>query len=380
VSAAGHECVGRARPPAEVYGETVAIDDLSLTVAAGEFFTLLGSSGSGKTTTLMMIAGFVEPDAGEILIGGRSIVDLPPERRDVGVVFQSYALFPNMNVVENVAFPLRMRHVDRATRLQGRADAGARQSPPARRPAGRRPQRRRAAAVALARALVFEPPLLLMDEPLGALDRKLREQLQIEIKRIQSKLGVTVIYVTHDQEEALVLSDRIGVMAEGEIRQMGPIAEVYERPDSLFVAQFLGESNVLSGRMAAGSVRHGAGRARRRRNANQRAGAPHAGTGDVKIMVRPESIALTRGPASLLNSLPDRWRVSSFSALRSGTAWTTAAGTISVRVPERPRPACGCRRSRGRCVAACRHDRVFHLELEHPQVCRSAGAQTTKEQ
>jgi spermidine/putrescine ABC transporter ATP-binding subunit len=318
----------------KIYGETVAINDLSLTVAAGEFFTLLGSSGSGKTTTLMMIAGFVEPDAGEILIGGRSIVNLPPERRDVGVVFQSYALFPNMTVVENVAFPLRMRNVDRATRLRkaeqmlelvnlsqhaGRQIGGL---------SGGEQQR-----VALARALVFEPPLLLMDEPLGALDRKLREQLQVEIKRIQSKLGVTVIYVTHDQEEALVLSDRIGVMAEGEIRQMGPIAEVYERPDSLFVAQFLGESNVLSGRI------NGSGNGMLRIALAGDAGHVRAPMpsgpegGNVQIMVRPESIALTSGPANGMNTLSGAIATVEFlgASIRYGV--DTGAGPISVRVP-----------------------------------------------
>ena len=331
----------------KTFGETVAINDLSLTVAGGEFFTLLGSSGSGKTTTLMMIAGFLAPDRGEIRIGGRSIVNLPPERRDVGVVFQSYALFPNMTVAQNVAFPLRMRHVDRETRsrkvqkmldlvnlgpLADRQIAGL---------SGGEQQR-----VALARALVFEPPLLLMDEPLGALDRKLREQLQIEIKRIQSKLGVTVIYVTHDQEEALVLSDRIAVMANGEIAQMGPIAEMYERPRSLFVAQFLGESNVLDGRMDGSAdglsqieLAAGAGRICAPSPSTANAGA-------VKIMVRPESLALMLAPMAGMNSLYGSVAVIEFlgASIRYGV--DTAAGPISVRIPrtaDRPHAGSGDR-------------------------------------
>jgi spermidine/putrescine ABC transporter ATP-binding subunit len=329
----------------KTFGDAVAIDDLSLTVAAGEFFTLLGSSGSGKTTTLMMIAGFATPDSGEIRIGGRSIVNLPPERRDVGVVFQSYALFPNMTVAQNVAFPLRMRNIDRATRagkvrsmldLVNLADHADR---PIAGLSGGEQQR-----VALARALVFEPPLLLMDEPLGALDRKLREQLQIEVKRIQSKLGVTVIYVTHDQEEALVMSDRIAVMDHGVIRQMGPIAEMYERPRSLFVAQFLGESNVLDGQIAGKrdgmleiALAGGAGRVN----------APAldaAGAGAVRIMVRPESLALTAAPVSGSNALSGSVATVEFLGASIRYGIDTAAGPLSVRVPrtaDGPRAAVG---------------------------------------
>ena len=329
----------------KTFGDTIAINDLSLTIAAGEFFTLLGSSGSGKTTTLMTIAGFIAPDGGEIRIGGRSIVDLPPERRDVGVVFQSYALFPNMTVAQNVAFPLRMRNVDRATRARkvqkmlDLVNLGHYADRYIDGLSGGEQQR-----VALARALVFEPPLLLMDEPLGALDRKLREQLQGEIKRIQSKLGVTVIYVTHDQEEALVLSDRIAVMAAGEIRQVGPIAEMYERPQSLFVAQFLGESNVLDGRIDGGSD----GMLQiELAGAAARISAPSpvpAAAGPVKIMVRPESLALAAAPAPGMNSLSGSVAVTEFlgASIRYGV--DTAAGPITVRVPrtaDSPRAANG---------------------------------------
>ncbi|HWK97400.1 MAG TPA: ABC transporter ATP-binding protein [Pseudolabrys sp.] len=234
------------------YGSFVAVDDVSLDVAAGEFVTLLGLSGSGKTTTLMAVAGFVEPDSGSIAVSGRSIVDLPPEKRDLGVVFQNYALFPHMDVFENVAFPLRMRRkpnaeIDKAVRrLLDVVGLGTFADRKIAALSGGQQQR-----VALARALVFEPPALLMDEPLGALDRTLRDQLQTEIKRIQRELGVTVLYVTHDQEEALALSDRIAVMAEGRICQLATPDQIYERPNSAFVARFIGESNFFDVGLAA---------------------------------------------------------------------------------------------------------------------------------
>ena len=230
----------------KTYGSQVAVDRVSLNVRAGEFVTLLGSSGSGKTTTLMMIAGFVLPDGGAIRIDGKDISRLPPEKRGLGVVFQSYALFPNYNVFENVAFPLRLRgmggaDVERKVKdvlaLVDLSDYGDRRIGQL---SGGQQQR-----VALARAIVFAPPVLLMDEPLGALDRKLRDQLQIEIKRIQRELGVTVVYVTPDQEEALSMSDRIAIMSQGRIAQLGTPDEVYERPTSPFVASFLGESNFI---------------------------------------------------------------------------------------------------------------------------------------
>ena len=207
------------------------MQSVDLTVAAGEFLTLLGPSGSGKTTTLMMLAGFVDPSAGDIWIGGQDIVALPPERRDIGMVFQNYALFPHMTVFDNVAFPLRMRGVDRQVQREGVQEAldlvqlGQMGERKIQQLSGGQQQR-----VALARALVFRPPLLLMDEPLGALDRKLRDQMQFEIKRIQQTLGLTVVYVTHDQEEALGMSDRIAIMNDGVIHQVGTPREVYEHP------------------------------------------------------------------------------------------------------------------------------------------------------
>ena len=228
------------------YSDFVAVDDVSLDVAPGEFVTLLGLSGSGKTTTLMAVAGFVELDAGRIAIDGRDIANLPPEKRDLGVVFQNYALFPHLNVFENVAFPLRMRKwarpaiekaIGRVLEIVSLGHLATRRIAEL---SGGQQQR-----VALARALVFEPPVLLMDEPLGALDRSLRDQLQTEIKRIQRDLGVTVLYVTHDQEEALALSDRIAVMAEGKICQLATPDEIYENPASAFVAGFVGESNFI---------------------------------------------------------------------------------------------------------------------------------------
>jgi putative spermidine/putrescine transport system ATP-binding protein len=230
----------------KTYGHVVALNDVSIEVAEGEFLTLLGPSGSGKTTTLMLIAGFERPTRGEILIRGESMIERPPERRDIGMVFQSYALFPHMTVFENVAFPLRTRkyggadiarRVDEAlnaVRLPGVAGRYPRQL------SGGQQQR-----VALARALVYRPSLLLMDEPLGALDRKLREEMQSELKSIQREIGVTTLYVTHDQQEALALSDRIAVMNSGDVVQVGPPLDLYERPAADFVATFLGEVNFV---------------------------------------------------------------------------------------------------------------------------------------
>jgi putative spermidine/putrescine transport system ATP-binding protein len=231
------------------YGAAVwAVRDLDLEVRRGEFVTFLGPSGSGKTTSLMMLAGFEQPTAGEIRLAGRSLHAVPPYRRDIGMVFQNYALFPHMTVAENIAFPLTVRRRPRAeiatavaraldlVRLGGMAD---------RRPAqlsGGQQQR-----VALARALVFDPPLVLMDEPLGALDRQLREQMQIEIKHLHERLGVTLVYVTHDQGEALTMSDRVAVFRDGGLQQVAPPLDLYERPATSFVAQFVGDSNQFAG-------------------------------------------------------------------------------------------------------------------------------------
>ena len=232
------------------YGSFTAVADVSLRVERGEFLTLLGPSGSGKTTILMCIAGFVAPTAGAILLDGKDITPLPPERRDFGMVFQGYALFPHMTVAENVAFPLRVRKLSAADReakvraaldlvqLQGFAERLPRQL------SGGQQQR-----VALARALVFDPALLLLDEPLSALDKKLRAELQEELKALHRRIGRTFVNVTHDQEEALSLSDRVAILNHGKLIQEGAPAHLYEQPRTRFVADFLGKSNFLQGEL-----------------------------------------------------------------------------------------------------------------------------------
>jgi spermidine/putrescine transport system ATP-binding protein len=228
------------------FGKTAAVDDVSLSIADGEFFSLLGPSGCGKTTTLRMIAGFEQPDEGRILLQGDDVTTVPPSRRPLNMVFQQYALFPHMSIYDNVAFGLRVSRVPRAehreriekmlrvVELEGFEKRRIRQL------SGGQQQR-----VALARALVKEPAALLLDEPLGALDVKLRKQMQHELKRIQAELGTTFVYVTHDQEEALAMSDRIAVMNGGRVEQMGSPREIYERPQSPFVADFIGSLNTL---------------------------------------------------------------------------------------------------------------------------------------
>ena len=227
-------------------GRVVAVDDVTLDIAAGEFFSLLGPSGCGKTTSLRMIAGFERPDVGRVHVAGQDITDLPVHKRDMGMVFQSYALFPHRTVAENVAFGLRMREVPKseiARRVKAALAQVALTGLEDRKPgqlSGGQQQR-----VALARALVVEPPVLLCDEPLGALDRKLRQQMQFELKELQKRLGVTLVFVTHDQEEALAMSDRIAVMNKGRVEQVGAPTEIYERPRTRFVADFIGEINIL---------------------------------------------------------------------------------------------------------------------------------------
>jgi putative spermidine/putrescine transport system ATP-binding protein len=261
-----NETANRADPAAEpdvrlrglrkLYGEVVAVDGVDLDVARGEFFTMLGPSGSGKTTTLRLIAGFESPDEGTISLRGRDVSGDPPYARDVNTVFQDYALFPHMTVGENVAYGLKIKRVPRAER-RTRVDE-ALETVQLAGYGGRRPaqlsggQRQR---VALARALVNRPQVLLLDEPLGALDLKLRQEMQIELKRIQREVGITFIYVTHDQDEALTMSDRLAVFNQGKIEQVGPPAEVYEHPTTEFVAGFVGVSNLLERDGATISVR-----------------------------------------------------------------------------------------------------------------------------
>ena len=235
------------------FGATLALGGVDLDVRKGEMLTLLGPSGSGKTTLLKVIAGFEIPDEGEVFLAGRNVTLAPPARRDVGMVFQNYALFPHMTVAQNIAFPLEMRKVPRAERDRRVADALALVDLPAH--GGRLPrelsggQQQR---VALARAVVFGPSLLLLDEPFGALDRKLREQMQLEVRRLQRRLELTAVFVTHDQEEALILSDRIAVMEAGRLSQLGSPQEIYRRPANRFVADFIGESNLFRARVVAG--------------------------------------------------------------------------------------------------------------------------------
>ena len=229
------------------YGHVVAVDGVDLTVDEGEFFTLLGPSGSGKTSLLRLIAGFERPDGGTIELGGRDVTSMPPHLRETNTVFQDYALFPHMTVADNIGYGLRVKGVPVAERRE-RVDrvlktvrlAGLDKRRPNQLSGGQRQR------VALARAVVNEPEVLLLDEPLGALDLKLRQEMQLELKRIQKQVGITFVYVTHDQEEALTMSDRVAVMSNGRIEQIGPPEELYERPATEFVAGFIGISNVLT--------------------------------------------------------------------------------------------------------------------------------------
>ncbi|MFN7008695.1 MAG: ABC transporter ATP-binding protein [Allorhizobium sp.] len=278
------------------YGAFTALKDIDLHIRPGEFMTLLGPSGSGKTTTLNLIAGFTDISSGALEIGGKSVTGLPSHKRNIGVVFQHYALFPHMTVGKNVAYPLTLRGIkgeDRDRRVRRALDMVKMADFAHRYPSelsGGQQQR-----VALARALVFDPPLLLMDEPLGALDKKLREWLQLEIKRIHRELGTTFVYVTHDQEEALVLSDRIAVFNGGRIEQIGTGRELYDHPATLFVGRFIGESTVLRGttEILGGNTLMTIG--------DQRIVAEGRLADDARpvMLVRPERLALKRPGAEM---------------------------------------------------------------------------------
>jgi spermidine/putrescine transport system ATP-binding protein len=308
------------------FDEVVAVDDLTVQIERGSFFALLGPSGCGKTTTLRMIGGFEEPSAGRIMLGDRDVVGLPPYRRDVNTVFQSYALFPHLTIAENVAFGLRRKgirgselkqRVDDALELVALGGFGVRKP---RQLSGGQQQR-----VALARALVNRPRVLLLDEPLGALDLKLRKQMQLELKRIQHEVGITFIHVTHDQEEAMTMADTIAVMSGGRIEQLGTPSELYERPATAFVAGFLGVSNLLHGTVAGGdSIRlDGGGELRV---------APEvlAGrSGRVAAGVRPEKIRI--GPAEL-NRLDGRVTERAYVGVATQYLIETAHGPIQVYV------------------------------------------------
>jgi putative spermidine/putrescine transport system ATP-binding protein len=286
-------------------GVTNAVDRLRLSIAEGEFLSLLGPSGSGKTTTLMMLAGFERPTAGHIRLRGAPIDDLPPYRRNFGLVFQNYALFPHMTVGENLAFPLAVRKLARAEierRVRRALDmvqlAGFEGRLPAQLSGGQQQR------VAVARALVFEPQLILMDEPLGALDRQLREQMQLELRALHERLGITMVYVTHDQAEALTMSDRIAVFDAGRLQQVDAPQAVYERPANLFVASFIGENNRLAGEIVdtAGATCVAAVNGVAIRG---RAATPCPAAAPATISVRPERIAVAAAaPAECENRLP----------------------------------------------------------------------------
>jgi putative spermidine/putrescine transport system ATP-binding protein len=282
------------------YGDFKAVDDLSLDVADGEFLVLLGPSGCGKTTTLRIVAGFIEPTSGGVRLGERDITALPPWKRNAGLVFQSYALFPHMTVAENIAFGLEMRKMPRAeiapkitealrlVRLDHLSDRLPRQL------SGGQQQR-----VALARALVFRPDVLLLDEPLSNLDAKLRQDVRVEIRELQRKLGLTTVMVTHDQEEALTMADRLVVMSEGRIRQIGSQQDLYERPAEKFVADFVGRSTFIGGRM------DGPGRFVSAGGLLIACEGTGTGTGSASLALRPERLALMTAAAPAMdNSFP----------------------------------------------------------------------------
>ncbi|GLR65511.1 ABC transporter ATP-binding protein [Acidocella aquatica] len=308
-----------------------AIDGVSLQIPRGEFVTFLGPSGSGKSTTLYVVAGFIEPSAGEVLLNGRSLLGVPPNHRDIGMVFQRYTLFPHLTVAENIAFPLRVRRRPKAE-IAAKVDemlrlvhlSAMRDRKPAQLSGGQQQR------VALARALAYDPQILLMDEPLSALDKKLREDLQSEIKRIHAETGVTVIYVTHDQEEALRLSDRIVLFNHGGIEQIGTGEDLYQRPASAFAAGFIGNSNfidieVLENRNNIGDVRCPDG--------STLSGVPLMGrtqTGKAQIMLRPEHIRLTAEAEGIGGHVTDAAFLGDVMAHTVLTGW---GQEIMVRTP-----------------------------------------------
>jgi putative spermidine/putrescine transport system ATP-binding protein len=362
------------------YGELHAVDDVSLDVRPGEFLTLLGPSGSGKTTTLKIVAGFAEADSGRVILDDRDLTRVPPYRRDVGMVFQNYALFPHMTAGQNVAFPLEMRRVPRdevrrrtESALERMHLGGLRDRYP-RQLSGGQQQR-----VAVARALVYEPRLLLMDEPLGALDKKLRESLQLELMHLSRELAVTVLYVTHDQDEALVMSDRIAVYRDGRIQQLGTGEELYERPVSRFVAEFVGESNLFAGSIAPDGpvVEHEGGPVRVTEAELRRSGL-RAGEAAL-VLVRPERVQLlpqdAPPPEDAATVLPGRIREAIYMGTVRKVAVTLADGrTVTARLPsndERGLPASG----EVRVTWPTRDGILVHSEPHAPEIDEAASGE-----
>ena len=303
------------------FGDLRAVDGISLEIPRGSFFALLGPSGCGKTTTLRMIGGFEEVTSGRILLGDRDVVGLPPYKRDVNTVFQSYALFPHMTVADNVAFGLERKRMPkgevktRVAEILELVDLAGREGRKPRQLSGGQQQR-----VALARAIVNNPRVLLLDEPLGALDLKLRKQMQLELKRIQNEVGITFVHVTHDQEEAMTMADTIAVMNSGRIEQLGTPAELYERPQTAFVAGFLGKSNLLDATVSGEGVVQllDGSELRARTNGNR---------GPVAIGVRPEKIRL--GDAGV-NRLSGTVKESAYIGVATEVVVATSVGELTV--------------------------------------------------
>jgi putative spermidine/putrescine transport system ATP-binding protein len=317
-------------------GQTNVVDHLDLGIAEGEFLSLLGPSGSGKTTTLLMLAGFERPTAGHIRLRGQPIDDLPPYKRNFGMVFQNYALFPHMTVAENLAFPLSVRKLARSeidTRVQRALDMvrlpGLAQRLPAQLSGGQQQR------VAMARALVFEPQMILMDEPLGALDRQLRDEMQLELRRLHDRLGITTVYVTHDQAEALTMSDRIAVFHQGRIQQVAAPQTLYEAPVNLFVASFVGENNRFAGEIVETGADFCVASIEGTR-IRGRPGAQVAAAARVTISVRPEQISVVASAAhNGENSLAGRVEETIFLGDRVRVRMKCAAGELVANVPAR---------------------------------------------
>ncbi|MEM6973304.1 MAG: ABC transporter ATP-binding protein [Pseudomonadota bacterium] len=313
-------------------GESLVVKDLNLSIGKGEFLTMLGPSGSGKTTCLMMLAGFETATHGEIRLDKRAINSVPPHKRGIGMVFQNYALFPHMTVAENLAFPLSVRKMSKAEqeeKVNRALDMVQMGAFGGRRPAqlsGGQQQR-----IALARALVFDPELVLMDEPLGALDKQLREHMQLEIKHIHERLDVTVVYVTHDQSEALTMSDRIAVFNDGVIQQLAPPADLYERPENAFVAQFIGENNKLTGHVTGLND----GIAEIRLESGDMVQAKAVNCGEVgtptQLSIRPERVRL--GQDATVNQLSGQVQELIYLGDHIRCRLTVAGGDFIVKVP-----------------------------------------------